>query len=145
MDGPFRTLGFSMWWMLSIKQHIVDHYHSYWYASSICLRTLEWNDILRFSHNRNHLLTDMNCDTSTKYLGVFQVGHVAAINFIAEFPWLIIAQWRHIATYIWVNIGSGNNLIHYVSQPSPEPILTYHQSCFVAFTWEQFYRKCSWT
>ena len=29
--------------------------------------------------------------------------------------------------------------------PLHEPMLTYHQWGLVAFTWDQFYKKCSWT
>ena len=38
---------------------------------------------------------------------------------------------------IWVNIGSGNGLLPEGTKPLPEPMLTSHQSCCVAFTWEQ--------
>ena len=48
-----------------------------------------------------------------------------------------------IATYIWVNIGSGNGLLPDGTKPLPKPVLTYHQWGSVAFTWKQFYRKCS--
>ena len=27
----------------------------------------------------------------------------------------------------------------------PQPVLTYHHSCFVAFTWKQFHKKCPLT
>ena len=40
-----------------------------------------------------------------------------------------------------VNIASGNGLLPDGTKPLPEPILTYHQSCFLAFTWEQFRKK----
>ena len=40
-------------------------------------------------------------------------------------------------TQIWVNIGSGNGLLPYGTKPLPEPMLTYHQRCSLAFTWEQ--------
>ena len=44
-----------------------------------------------------------------------------------ELLWLIEAQWRHLATYSWVNIGSGNGLLPDGTKPLPEPMLTYHQ------------------
>ena len=46
--------------------------------------------------------------------------------------------------YIWVNITSGNGSLN-DSQSLLKPILTYHQLCSVAFTWEQFHKRCSWT
>ena len=30
------------------------------------------------------------------------------------------------------------------TKPLPEPMLTYHQWSFVAFTWRWFHKKCSW-
>ena len=36
-----------------------------------------------------------------------------------------MAQWRHIATNIWVNIGSGNGLFPGGTKPLPEPVFTY--------------------
>ena len=47
------------------------------------------------------------------------------------------AIWRHI----WVNIGSGNDLLPDGTKPLPEPMLTYHQWSFVVFTLQQFYRQ----
>ena len=46
---------------------------------------------------------------------------------------------------IWVNIGTGNGLLPDDTKPLPEPMLTYNQRCSVAFTWEQFHKKCLWT
>ena len=45
---------------------------------------------------------------------------------------------RQKATYIWVNIGSGNGLMPDGTKPLPEPMLTYHQLGRVAFTWWQY-------
>ena len=39
---------------------------------------------------------------------------------------IIVAWWRHMATEIWVNIGSGNGLLPDGTKPLPEPMLTYH-------------------
>ena len=36
-------------------------------------------------------------------------------------------------------------MLPYGTRPLPERMLTYHQRCFVAFTWEQFHKKWSWT
>ena len=47
-----------------------------------------------------------------------------------------------MVTEIWVNIGSGNDLLPNGTKPLPEPMLTYHQWGSVAFTWEQFH---SWS
>ena len=44
-----------------------------------------------------------------------------------------------------VNIGSGNDLLPDGMKPLSEPMLTYHQMCFVVFIWEQSHKKCSWT
>ena len=49
------------------------------------------------------------------------------------FAWhryIIVAQWRHIETYILVNIGSGNGLLLDATKPFPEQMLTYHQKVF---------------
>ena len=51
---------------------------------------------------------------------------------------LIEAYWRHMATYIWVNIGSGKGLLPDGTKPLPEAMLTYHQWSFRAFIWQQF-------
>ena len=40
---------------------------------------------------------------------------------------LIVAYWRHMATEILVNIGSGNGLLPDSTKPLPEPMVTYHQ------------------
>ena len=40
---------------------------------------------------------------------------------------LIVALWHHMATEVWVNIGSGNGLLPDGTKPLPEPMLTYHQ------------------
>ena len=40
---------------------------------------------------------------------------------------LIVPLWRHMATDIWVNIGSGNGLVPNDTKPLPEAMLTYHQ------------------
>ena len=45
----------------------------------------------------------------------------------------------------WVNIGSDNDLLPDGTKPLLELLLTYHQRCTVAFTWEQLHKKCSWT
>ena len=37
------------------------------------------------------------------------------------------AQWRHMATEIWVNIGLGNGLLPDGTKPLPEPMLTDQQ------------------
>ena len=46
------------------------------------------------------------------------------ISVIWNVPQLIGAQWRHSATKIWVNIGSGNGLLPGGIKPLPEPMLT---------------------
>ena len=46
---------------------------------------------------------------------------------------------------IMVNIGSGNGLLPIGSKPLLEQMFTYYQKCFVAFSWEQFHKKGSWT
>ena len=44
------------------------------------------------------------------------------INLLTPGEW-----WRHMATEIWVNIGSGNGLVPDGTKPLPEPMLTDHQ------------------
>ena len=39
--------------------------------------------------------------------------------------------------------GSGNGLVPDGTKPLPEPMLTYHQTCSVAFIREKFHKKCS--
>ena len=46
---------------------------------------------------------------------------------LASMSWLIVAQWCHMVTKIWVNIGSGNGLLPDGTKPLPEPMLTYRQ------------------
>ena len=36
-----------------------------------------------------------------------------------------MAEWRHMTTEIWVNIGSGNGLLPDGTKPLTEPMLTY--------------------
>ena len=45
-------------------------------------------------------------------------------------------QRRHMATRIWVNIGSGNGLVPDVTKSLPEPMLACYQWGSVAFTRE---------
>ena len=54
----------------------------------------------------------------------------------------IVALWRHMATEIWVNIGSGNGLLPDGSKPLPEPVLTDHQLSPVTFILRQFHKIC---
>ena len=46
-----------------------------------------------------------------------------------------------MATQIWVNIGTGNDLLPDGTKPLPEPMLTYHKYGPVAITQELFYNK----
>ena len=56
--------------------------------------------------------------------------------------WLIeqwpLTQYCHLATYIWVNIGSGNGLLSDSTTLLSEPMLTNHQWGLVPFTWRQY-------
>ena len=56
---------------------------------------------------------------------------------------IFVAQWRHMATYIWVNIGLGNGSLPYGNKPLPEPMLAKQKWGPVTFTRGQFHRKCS--
>ena len=49
-----------------------------------------------------------------------------------------------MATYIWVNIGSGAGLLPDGTKPLHEPMLTNHQWGLRAFLWGWFHGKC-WT
>ena len=55
---------------------------------------------------------------------------------------IIATQWRHMATWILINIGSVYGLIPHGTTPIPEPILTCHHMCSLAFTSEEIH-KCS--
>ena len=46
------------------------------------------------------------------------------------------------ASYNFVNICLGNDLVPYGTKPLPEQILSYHQWSLLAFTREQFQWKC---
>ena len=48
----------------------------------------------------------------------------------------------HMATDIWVNISSGNDLLSADNKQSLEPMLNYHKWSSVASTCGQFHRKC---
>ena len=48
-----------------------------------------------------------------------------------------------MATQIWVNFGSVNGFLPDGAKLVPEPILTNHQMCFVAFIWKQFHKRCA--
>ena len=51
---------------------------------------------------------------------------------------------NNMAIEIWVNIGSGNDLLPNSTKLSPETMLNYNQRCSVTVTWVQFQKKCSW-
>ena len=59
---------------------------------------------------------------------------------------LIVTWWCHMATKIWINIGSGNGLLPDGTKPLPEPMLTDHQwsplspVTFILIT-GQFYKR----
>ena len=53
----------------------------------------------------------------------------------------VLVWWRHMATEIWVNIGSANNLLPDGTKPLPEPLLTNHCRRSMSFIWGQFHRK----
>ena len=44
---------------------------------------------------------------------------------------------------IRIDNGSGNGLLPDGTKPLLEPVLTYHQRCFEALYYDQFYKKCS--
>ena len=44
-------------------------------------------------------------------------------------------KWRHMATWIWVNIGSDDGLLLDGTKPLLEPMLTNHQQSPVTFIW----------
>ena len=48
---------------------------------------------------------------------------------------LVVAEWRHMATWIEVNTGSGNGLLPDGIKPLHEPMLTNDEWGIVAFTW----------
>ena len=52
---------------------------------------------------------------------------------------LIVAWRHHMATEMWVNIGSGNGLLPEGNKPLPEPMLTDHQWSPVTFISGQFH------
>ena len=54
---------------------------------------------------------------------------------------LIVAQWQHMAAYIWVTIASCNGLLFDGTKPFLEPMLNNHQLCLTAISREM--RKIS--
>ena len=56
--------------------------------------------------------------------------------------YLFVALWRHMATEIWVNIGSGNGVLPDGTKPLPEPMLTDLQWSPVTFILGQFHKWC---
>ena len=52
---------------------------------------------------------------------------------------VIVAWWRHMATWNLVNIGSGNGLLPDRTKPLPEPMLTYHWWGPLAFISGQYH------
>ena len=67
-------------------------------------------------------------------------------KFVFTQYWVInhLTNWGLVMPYgdmVWVNIGPGNGLLPDGTNPLPEPMLTCHQWCSVAFTWDKF----NWT
>ena len=52
-------------------------------------------------------------------------------------------QWRHVATQIWVNIGSDNTLLPDCTKPLFGPKQTSYSWGSAASTWEQFHGERS--
>ena len=83
------------------------------------------------------------------YISVYDVlyarSHVELCMYRDRWHALLVnlAWWCHIATWNLFNIGSGNSLLPDGTNPLPEPMLTYHQQGFVAFTWGQSHWKCT--
>ena len=48
---------------------------------------------------------------------------------------------QNMVRKIWCNNVSGNGLLPDVTKPLTEPMLTYHQGCFILFTLGQFHMK----
>ena len=46
-----------------------------------------------------------------------------------------------MATNLWLNIGSGNDLLPDGTKLLPEPMLNFDQSGYVV-AWDQFYSEC---
>ena len=53
----------------------------------------------------------------------------------------IMAWWCHMAFEILVKTSSCNGLLPDDTKPLPEPMLTYHQYCPMAFTWGHYHKK----
>ena len=48
-----------------------------------------------------------------------------------------------MATYIWVDIGSGNGLMPDSTKPVPESMLISHQESPITFIWGQFRKSAT--
>ena len=53
--------------------------------------------------------------------------HKRDMCFHAVPEWVIVAEWPHVARYIWVSIGSGTDLLLDGTKPLSEPLFTYLQ------------------
>ena len=53
--------------------------------------------------------------------------HKCDMCFHAVPEWVIVAEWRHMARFIWVGIGSGTGLLLDGTKPLSEPLFTYMQ------------------
>ena len=51
---------------------------------------------------------------------------------------LTVACWRHMATWIWINISSDNSLLPEGTKPLTEPVVTYHRWGVVTVSLRQF-------
>ena len=68
------------------------------------------------------------------------MGHLIATRLTLA---LTVALWRHMATEIWVHIGSGNGLLPDGTKPLPEIWLIFCEIRVwnpMTFTWKQFHR-----
>ena len=65
------------------------------------------------------------------------------MNSLKKIIWiqLIVFWWHPIMTEIWVNTGSGNDLLPDGTKPLPEPMLTYLKQGPATFIWEQFHKR----
>ena len=50
------------------------------------------------------------------------------------YDYLIVAEWCHTGTYIWVNIASSNNVLSDGTKPLSDSMWTYHQWDSAALT-----------
>ena len=116
-------------------RQVTSHYLSQWWPRSLSpygVTRPQWvNSLLTGTSIK--FVNDL-CPWILQCQSVMMVWWLIAVS-VLDSLWLCDAIWQQI----YININLGNGLLSDGIKPSPESMLTYHQRCFVTFTWEQFH------